>query len=62
MRPALSGNQEQKDGWKKSVRYKTNPHDEPLNDVGIKESYATGEKILDKIDIDKYEYIYIHHQ
>lgn len=57
-RPSLQKDQEIKEKWKNSQRYEENNRDEPLTEKGFKDSYETGVKLLDQIDINNFDYIY----
>lgn len=57
-RPRMQSDQTLIDNWKKSERYKENSKDEPLTELGHKESIKTGIELLKRIDIEEYPYIY----
>ncbi|AYV85486.1 MAG: histidine phosphatase superfamily branch 1 [Satyrvirus sp.] len=57
-RPSQQKNQEIKDKWKESKRFKQNHLDEPLTEKGLEESYKTGVNLLKHINIDNFDYIY----
>ncbi len=57
-RISYSDNKQERENYKKTTRHKENPFDEPLTEKGRKEIKQTVIKLLDKIDINKYNYIY----
>ncbi len=57
-RISYSQNKKIKENYRKTTRHKENPFDEPLTQKGKEEIKQTVIKLLEKIDINKYDYIY----
>ncbi|NQY42561.1 MAG: histidine phosphatase family protein [Legionellales bacterium] len=57
-RISYSQNKKIKEDYRKTARHKENPFDEPLTQKGKEEIKQTAIKLLEKIDINKYDYIY----
>lgn len=49
---------EDRDAWLASDRYKENPFDDPLTDLGRSETLETIRQLLDVSDLNKLDYIY----
>jgi broad specificity phosphatase PhoE len=57
-RPTYSDDSSILEKWQNSSRYLENKLDEPLTKIGVIETMQTTEKLLNIIDINKYQYLY----